>query len=254
MPARILLSLLAIVTIPAASAQVRSEFDVASVKPNKLNDRLVTIDVGPGGLFNARGYTVKLLIQRAYGVMGWNISGGPGWLDNDRFDVSAKATVPGNLTEKQLQPMLRALLADRFKLKLHEAAKEIDGYALVVARSGPKVKPSAQTEEHPDTFRLNATGLTGQAISMPDFARYVGGKLGLIVVDKTGLNGLYDTNAKWTVDTDEPTGGAIAADPREALKSAVFTALQEQLGLKIAAQKITIQTLVIDSVEKASAN
>src|SRR5207237_4292265 len=132
------------------------------VKPNTANDRIVTINVGPGGRFAARGYTLVLLMQRAYGVMDWNVSGGPGWIRTDRFDVTAKANVAGNLTEAQLQPMLQRLLAERFKLKLHKSSKEMPGYALVVSKDGPKVKPSADGEEHPDTFRMSRTGLSGQ--------------------------------------------------------------------------------------------
>jgi uncharacterized protein (TIGR03435 family) len=187
-------------------------------------------------------------MQRAYGVMDWNVSSGPGWIRSDRFDVSARAPVAGNLTEPQLRPMLQALLAERFKLKLHKTTKEMSGYALVVVKNGPKVKPSVDGEPHSDTFRLNATGLTGQGISMEDFARYVAGKLGLVAVDHTGLKGVYDVKADWTVDPD-PT-----ADPRDSLRAAVFAALQDQLGLKLTPQKITIQMLVIDSVDKPSEN
>src|ERR1041384_5463699 len=100
------LSLAAVFTTATAFAQppAHSEFEVASVKLNKLNDRIVSIEFGPGSLFTARGYSLKLLIQRAYGVMGWEILGGPGWLDDDRFDVAAKAPTQivgaGNLTEQ----------------------------------------------------------------------------------------------------------------------------------------------------------
>jgi uncharacterized protein (TIGR03435 family) len=89
---------------------------------------------------------------------------------------------------------------------------------------------------------------------MEDLARYVGGKLGLVAVDKTGLKGVYDFQAKWIVETDQYTDGLRGADPRDAVRSAVFAALQDQLGLKLGPQKITVQMLLIDSVEKASEN
>jgi len=243
---RIAWSLIGAIASATAFAQAPTEFEVASVRPNTANDRIVTIDVGPGGRFAARGYTLVLLMQRAYGVMGWNISGGPGWIRTDRYDVSAKAIVEGNLTEAQLRPMLQALLAERFKLRLHQSSKEMSGYALVVAKNGPKVKASVDGQEHADTFRMNGTGLSGQGITMPDFARYVAGKLGLVAVDKTGLKGVYDFKVEWTAEADP--------DPRDALRFAVFAALQDQLGLKLAPQKITVQMLVIDSVERASEN
>ena len=236
------------------SAQIPTEFEVASVRRNTANDRIVTIDVGPGGRFAARGYTLVLLIQRAYGVMDWNVTGGPGWIRSDRFDVVAKANVPGNLTEAQLQPMLQALLADRFKLKLHRSSKQMAGHALEVAKGGPKVQPSAAaTEEQRDSFRMTATGIRAQAISMPTFARFLAGKLGLIGVDETGLSGLYDFKLDWPVEAVDSASEASGADRREALQSVVLAAMPAQLGLKLAPKKITVQMLVIDNAEKASA-
>src|SRR5258708_3152009 len=88
-----------------------------------------------------------LLMQRAYGVVDWNVSSGPGWIRTDRYDVAAKADVAGNLTEAQVKPMLQALLAERFKLRLHQSSKEMSGYALVVGKGGPKVKAAADGEE-----------------------------------------------------------------------------------------------------------
>src|SRR5262245_58305690 len=106
--------LCAILASAIVAAQIHAqpkEFEVASVKQNKLDDRIVTINV-TGGRFDARGYTLVLLIQRAYGVMDWNVTGGPAWIREDRWDVSAKVSVLGNLTDKQFQPMLQSLLAD----------------------------------------------------------------------------------------------------------------------------------------------
>ncbi len=240
----------------AALAQANSptRFEVASVRPNTADDHIVTVNVGPGGRFTARGYTLVLLIQRAYGVMDWNVDGGPAWIRTDRFDVAAQADITGNLTERQLQIMLRPLLAERFKLKLHSTSKEMPGYALTVARGGAKVKPAAGTEEHPDTFRMNNAGLSGQGISMQNLARFVAGKLGLVAVDQTGLKGLYDLKVDWKPETISSTSGLSVEDVRDAFRLTVFSALEDQLGLKFAAKKISVQTLVIDSAEKASAS
>jgi uncharacterized protein (TIGR03435 family) len=235
-------------------AQAPAEFEVASVKPNLANDRIVTVRLGPGGVFTATGYTLVLLIQRAYGVMDWNVTGGPSWIRTDRFDVTAKANVPGDLTEAQLQPMLAKLLADRFKLKLHRSSSQTAGYALEIAKSGPKVKPSADGEEHQDTFRFTNAGLNFQGISMRNFARFFGGKLGVIVVDETGLPGLYDLKMDWKVDPDRTAADFPGADPREPLREAAFDALQTQLGLKAVPKKVTVEMLVIDHAEKASAS
>jgi uncharacterized protein (TIGR03435 family) len=249
-------SLTALIAAAAAftQAQAPTEFDVASVRPNLANDRLVAIRVGPGGIFTARGYTLVLLIQRAYGVMDWNVSGGPAWIRNDRYDVAAKANVQGDLTEADLQPMLAKLLADRFKLKMHHSSTQTSGYALEVAKGGPKLKLTADGGEHRDTFRLTNVGLSGQGISMPNFARFFGGKLGLIVVDETGLTGLYDFKVDWRIDTDRPAADLPGADSRDPLREAAFDALQTRLGLRAVPKKVTVEMLVIDHAEKASAS
>ena len=242
-----------LITLTAALAQP-AEFEVASVRQNTADDRIVTINVGPGGRFSARGYTLVLLMQRAYGVMGWNVSGGPAWIHDDRWDVSAKANIAGDLTEAQLQPMLQRMLAKRFRLVLRESSKEMSGYALLVASGGPKLTPSTDGQQHSDSFRLNATGLIGQGISMPDFARFVAGKLGLVAVDRTGLKGSYDVKAEWAVEADQASSALPGYDPRDALRSAVFPALERQLGLKLAPQKIPVWMLQIDKVERAVAS
>ena len=236
-----------VILILLVTAAFSQTFEVASVKQNRLDDRIVGIHVGPGNRFSARGYTLGLLIQRAYGVMGWNISGGPSWIHEDRFDVVAKANISGNLTDCQLQPMLVSLLAERFKLKLHNSTKEMFGYALGLAKGGPKLTPSAETEEQFDTFCLDHKGIRGQAISMPTFARFVAGKLYEVGVDQTGLTGLYDFDVKWTIEKDPDT------DPRNALRATVIEGLQK-LGLRFTPKKVTVPILVIDHAEKPDEN
>ncbi|HLJ47839.1 MAG TPA: TIGR03435 family protein [Bryobacteraceae bacterium] len=255
LPSRLYRGLLAIAAA-AGVAQVRTpvEFEVATVKPHRVGDRIVTINVGPGGRFAANGYTLVLLIQRAYGVMGWNVTGGPGWIREDRFDVNATANVEGHLTEGQLQPMLSKLLANRFKLIIHQSSTVMSGFALEVDKKGAKVTRAPDGEERQDTFRMTETGLTGQSIAMPTFARFVAGKLGLVAVDETGLSGLYDFNAHWTIDPDPSASDLLINDPREAMRSAVFAALRDQLGLRLTPKKIPVPMLVIDHAEKPLAS
>jgi uncharacterized protein (TIGR03435 family) len=237
-----------------------AEFDVASVKPNTLNDRIVRIKIGPGGSFTTRGYTLKLLIQQAYAVMGWQISGGAGWLDADRYDISAKALMTGDLDERRLRPLLQRLLADRFQLRVHESTKEMTGYALVVARGGPKLTPTPDGKEHQDTIRMSGIGLRGEGVTMAMLAKMTGGVVGLPVEDKTGIAGVYDIQINWKEQTDQYTHGSPDVDLRnpasasEPVGSNLFTALPDQLGLKLVAQKIQVPMIVIDSAEKASAN
>lgn len=231
-----------------AAAQPARQFEVASVKRNALDDRIVQVRVGPGPTFMARGYTLVLLIQRAYGVMDWNVTGGPDWIRVDRFDVAAKADLNGDLTEDLLRPMLANLLADRFKLRVHESVEPMSAHALEIARGGPKLKPAVGSARDQDNFRFNQDGLEGQGVSMTDFARYLGGKLGLVAVDQTGLTGVYDVKAEWRV-----TQTSLADDdPREALRAAVFTALESQLGLKLSPKRVPVRTIVIDAVDKSA--
>ncbi|MBZ5601100.1 MAG: TIGR03435 family protein [Acidobacteriia bacterium] len=239
-----------VISLAFSQTPPRAEFEVASVRQNTRDDHIVTIDVGPGPRFTARGYTLVLLIQRAYGVMDWNVTGRPGWIRVDRFDVSAKANVSGNLTEAQLQVALQKLLAERFNLRIHHAERKLPGYALVIAGDRAKLTPAAPGEERQDTFRMDQAGLSAQAISMANFARFVGGKLGLIAADETGLPGLYDVKAQWQVETTTDD------DRRDAMRFAVNSALHEQLGLKLVAKRIRVPTIVIDRAEKplASAN
>ena len=236
----------------AAAQPAPAEFEVASVRQNTLDDHIVTVNVGPGGRFAVRGYTLVLLMQRAYSVMDWNVTGGAAWIRSDRFDVVAKANVPGNLTEAQLRPRLAKLLADRFKLQLHHSSYEAPGYAMEVAKGGPKLTTSAASEEQEDTFRFGNLGMSAQAISMRNVARFTGGKLGIIVADETGLTGLYDFKVDWKVD--HSAAELSGADPREALRQTAFDAIAAKLGLKIVPRKVAVPTLVIDHVEKPSEN
>ena len=249
MTKRVAFCLAVLVGAAPAVVQGQAEFEVASIRPNRANDRIVTINVGPGGRFAARGYTLKLLIQRAYGVMGLQILGGPGWLDTDRYDVVATAPVAGNLTEAQLKPMLQALLAERFALRLHTGSKELSGYALVRGWGGPKLKASVDREEHPETIRMSGVGLRGQGITTEMFATMLTGLLGQPVVDKTGLTGVFDINVGWTEQTDQNTSRLS-----EPVGSTPFTALEDQLGLRLFVEKVTVQILYVDGAEKASEN
>jgi uncharacterized protein (TIGR03435 family) len=237
--------------VQLSAGQAPREFEVASVKPNLLDDRIVQVRVGPGPTFMARGYTLVLLMQRAYGVMDWNVSSGPDWIRSDRWDVQARADIAGDLKEEILQPMLANLLAKRFKLRVHETSEERSAYALEIARGGLKVRQSTSSENGRDSGRFTDTGLEFTALSMTDFARFVSGKLGLVGVDQTGLPGLYDFKADWRVTPGQTD--LAGGDPREPLRAAVFSALETQLGLKLTPKKVPVRMIVIDSVEKASA-
>jgi uncharacterized protein (TIGR03435 family) len=219
-------------------------FDAASVKPNKLDDRIVTIDIGPGGRFAARGYTLKLLIQQAYEIKGFQVLGGPGWLDTDRYDVQARGRA--SATRHEVNLMLRKLLADRFALKLHPVQKEMQGFELEVAGDQSKLTPSKATEEAPTMRRDQTTGaLVSDGISMPAFAKVVGAYVSKPVVDKTGLPGLYDFRVRWTERADQLSDS-------EPGSVSLITALRDQLGLKLVSKKVTADLFQIESASQAT--
>lgn len=230
----------------AVAAFAQPKFDAASVKPNLLNDRIVTIDPDPGGHFAARGYTLKLLIQYAYSVKGYQISGGPGWLDDDRYDIVARGA--DNTTPAQLKQMMQALLADRFALRLHPVQREMPGFELTVANGGSKMQVSSVSQENDQMTRDESHALVAKGISMPSFAKVVGAYVSKPVVDKTGLTGFYEFKMLWTERADQVPDAS--ADPG----MSILEALRDQLGLKLMAKRVNAEILMIDGAEKASAN
>lgn len=220
-------------------------FDVASVRPNTLDDRIVTIDPGPNGRFSARGYSLKLLIQHAYTVKGFQIGGGPGWLDVDRYDILARGR--SDATPEQLRLMLRALLEERFALRVHRIQKEMPGFELSVTGAQSKLKPSGASNENAD-MRRDATGaLVANGISMPAFATIVSAYLAKPVVDKTRLPGLYDFRILWTERADQ-------VPDAESTGVSLISALRDQLGLKLTSKRVTAEVIVIDRAAKATPN
>jgi uncharacterized protein (TIGR03435 family) len=218
-------------------------FDAASVKPNKLDDHIVTIDVGPGGRFAARGYTLKLLIQQAYEIKGFQILGGPGWLDTDRYDVRARGRA--NATRHEVNQMLQKLLADRFALRLHPVQREMQGFALEVAGDGVKLAPSQATEEIPNSHHDQQGYLVGTGYSMRSFATIVGAYVSKPVVDQTGLSGLYDFRVRWTERADQLSDS-------EPGSISLITALRDQLGLKLVSKRVPADLVQIDNASKAT--
>jgi bla regulator protein BlaR1 len=257
-------------------------FEVASIKPSGSDDRRVSIMMQPGGGLRTTGSTLKMLLTMAYDVREFQISGGPAWINTDRYDIMAKAerstgaeNPPGDprtMTDEQrktvgdqMRERLRALLADRFQLTLHRESKEQSVYALVVAKNGPKLQES-QTKEgtgpRGPMMRMGRGELSGQGVRLDMLASTLSNQLGRTVIDRTGLKGNFDFKLTWTPDPGQsatplgggPPPGADAPPPPDPNGPSVFTALQEQLGLRLESQKGPVEMLVIDRVEKPSEN
>jgi uncharacterized protein (TIGR03435 family) len=250
---------------PAAHSPF-DRFEVATVKPTPPDwtggrfIRMLNAD-----RFVARNHALKTLIAAAYNLSPKEISGGPEWVDSDRYDILAKT--PGEVRpdlDEQMS-MLRQLLADRFKLAFHREQKEMSIYSLTVAKSGPKLKESVNT---PDTSPAGPPPLI--FVLSPHSARLPGrdatlGELASVmqralldrpVVDRTGLTGRYDFDLEFTPDESQ-FGGALGKPGEPSDNDAppgLFTAIQQQLGLRLEATKGPVDLLVIDHVERPSAN
>jgi uncharacterized protein (TIGR03435 family) len=234
------------------------------------------IDFLPGGGLRAVGIPLKTLITLAYDVRGFQVSGGPGWINSDRFDINARAeasdtteSAPADLTKMtdeqrktmaaQAKERLRNFMEERFQLAIHRETKEQQVYALVAAKGGLKVQES---KEAVGRMRMGRGLLTGQGVDLGFLATTLSSQLGRPVIDKTGLAGKYDFELKWTPDPGQPAAapfgppppGVELPPPPDPNGPSIFTALQEQLGLRLESQKAPVETLVIDRVERPSEN
>ena len=263
-----------------ASAPTRT-FDVVSIKPNHDRGGPFRFGNDPGRLV-AENVSLKFLLQIAYRVKDAQISGAPAWTDSDRYNIEAKsddssADMLRKLSEEeqeaQARLMLQSMLADRFKLALHHEMKELPVYVLVLAKNGSKLHESADTPDAPapsgppapnepqrrHTLRMNGPGnVSAIAQNLDILADVLSHQLGRPVLNQTGLKGNYDFTLKWTPDMAhrQMPGGTPgdAAPPPDVSGPSIFTALQEQLGLKLESQKGPEDTLVIDHVERPSEN
>jgi uncharacterized protein (TIGR03435 family) len=241
-----------------------SDFEVATVKPTAPDWQGGAYFTMQGGhRFIVQNYTLKALIGAAWNLNPRLISGGPTWAGSDHYDVVAGT--PGELspdTDEQMS-MLRTLLANRFKLTFHREQKELSIYALTVANGGPKIK---QSDALPSgvrqalVFRLfpeRRALLPARDATMAEFASVLQrGPLDRPVVNKTGLAGRYDFSLDWAPD-ESAFGGLIAGRqplPDDAAEPDLFTAVQQQLGLKLEATRGPVVTFVIDQAERPSEN
>jgi len=269
-------------------------FEVASIKPNNSGDGRVMMQNQPGR-FVATNITLRLLIRNAYQVQDFQITGGPNWLGSDHFDIIAKVPdgtpapqgppAPGS-APSPLQLMLRSLLAERFKLTLHNETKDSPIYALVLARSDGRLGPELKKSEAdcnaqfaagrgrggpmpppgppppgaamPCGIRIGPGNMAVGGSPLSQFANSLGMFTGRVVVDRTGLTGNYDFNLTWTPDqmpqrppgapADQPVQfNGVAIDPNG---PSLFTAVQEQLGLKLDSARGPVELLVIDRADK----
>jgi uncharacterized protein (TIGR03435 family) len=246
-------------------------YDVVAIKPHDPSDGSTRIITQPDG-YTASNVGLKLLIQIAYKLQTPDlISGLPAWANSARFDIQAKmdedvvATL--NKTRKEEQDtqrsaMLQLLLADRFQLKVHHETKDLPIYSLTIAKGGFKFKPAdpnntyANGHKGPDgvshggSMWMRDGQMTTQGVPLSVFASWLSQTLHRQVADNTGLPGNYDMTLRWSSDEV----ASVQQDPTTTSAPSIFTALQEQLGLKLESTKGPVDTIVIDHIEKPSAN
>jgi uncharacterized protein (TIGR03435 family) len=244
---------------PAQVAPSAQSFDVTSIHINntETDGHHHIISDPTESHFRTVNLALRDLIQFAYGVPDSQILGGPAWLDSIMFDIDAKSgpavdaelhALPTEQARHQKQLMVQALLADRFQLKIHQETRQLPIYALVIGKDGPKFKPSQINGTTIDTFRARLH-IAGSDDTIGILARELAQVLGRVVVNQTGLSGRYDLTLRWTPDDAAPSASSSPDIPPD-----IFTAIQEQLGLKLESTKDPVPVLVIDSVEKPSPN
>ena len=283
------IALLAGVTLGAQapsqlSAPAGPAFEVASVKPNVSDATLATSDDRPGS-YTATNVTPRRLLLFAYRlhpVLDRDRVVGPAWIDTARFDISAR--MPADTPVAQIPDMVRALLVDRFKLAAHLESREGPVYALVPARAdaradarlGPQLTPSTLDCSQRSNFvsmedvqalakgeqmtrkkcGMSATSdanggvLYGGGRSMAELAKNLTGSVSRVVVDRTGLSGSYDFLIRFTPQGMTPRIDGVASPSTDG--TSIFTALQEQLGLKLEAQRGPVEYVVVDRIEQPS--
>jgi uncharacterized protein (TIGR03435 family) len=213
-------------------------FEAATIKPTKQPFGSTHWDSHPG-MIMLGGQTLKGLICIAYHVKDNQVAGGPKWIDAERYDINAKAEGPAG--DPQLLNMLQTLLADRFQLTFHHEEKIASTYALVVAKSGLKIKP---VEGATGSRSSGGKGkIAAQGVTMAKLADQLSRRVGGPVTDLTGVSGAYDFTLEWSTE----------GDPDD-VQSALFAALQEQLGVKLEMRKLPLDLLVVDRAEKPSEN
>ena len=242
--------------IPKADAPMAKDadpdWDVVSVKARDPNDPSNNQSLNfKGRQFVMVNRTVEGMLLFAYGMQKVQIVGAPHWIATERWDVQGVPDVPGHPSLKQMQSLTRKLLEERFGLKVHRETKELAVYAITVAKGGEKIAPSAGEPNSPPSENENSNGagvtMRMTNMSMGEFAPDLGYFLDRPAVDQTGLAGRYDFQLKWTADESHALTDGTAPP-------GLFTAIQEQIGLKLEPVKAMIEVLAIDRIEKPSAN
>ena len=236
----------------ARAADEPPKFAVATIKPSTPDEPTIVVLI-KGNRLTATGTIVELM-KYADGIHPSQVVGGPEWMRTTRFDIVADPGTEKRPSSDEFKAMLHALLADRFRLTEHEEQKELPVFVLVKAKSGPKLTATKDKPEGLPWVSHGPGGLTAHNASTTDLAkflqRFVTDKP---VIDQTGVAGRYDMDLEWMPD-DLPEGMRAALGDAVAALPSLYTAIQEQLGLKLEATKQRVPVMVIDSVAMPTEN
>jgi uncharacterized protein (TIGR03435 family) len=238
-------------------------FEVASIKPTPpdwAGGRWIRMQ--SANRFAARNHALRTLAAAAFNLSPQAISGGPGWVDSEHFDVLAKTPSEVRPTLDEQMSMLRTLLTDRFKLTFHREPKELSIYSLTVAKTGSKLKettvsPDATPEGPPPLVFVvspQSVRLPGRYATIAELASVMQrALLDKPVVDRTGLRARYDFDLEFAPD-ESVFGGMLGKGPEDSTLPGLFAAMQQQLGLRLEATRGPVQAMVIDHVERPTEN
>jgi bla regulator protein blaR1 len=242
-----------------------TEFDVASIRANKSQDFGARFAFTADG-FNATNISLIMLLKLAYGVEEDQIVGLPRWVQSERFDIAAKVLGKDlrKLSIEQRKHMIRSLLADRFQLRFHEVEKSVPVYTLVISKNGSKLRSSkpgscSLRTEQSQTLRMVGRGyVLGLCVPMELITQMLVDQLGRPVIDRTGLKGNFDFALHWTPDEEVPFRGHELSPQQSTGPDSewptLFTAVNEQLGLRLKGEKGPAGAIAIDHLEEPSAN
>lgn len=227
----------------ALSAQ---QFEVDPIRPVGADQPNTSSGVTTGhGRLTANNVTLKRCIMGAWGMGPNQVSGGPAWLDSDRFEIVARAEQPVE-DEDALNAMLRNLLAERFKLAIHRETRTVEALVLEVAKDGPKLKKTEAGEASTNSSRGR---IDARKATMDRFADALSRQMDLPVVNRTGVEGVFNLKLEWTPENLKTTSPGTETE-----QPSIFTAIQQQLGLRLRSQKTPVEMLVIDHAERPSEN
>jgi uncharacterized protein (TIGR03435 family) len=246
--------------LPPMDANADPNFEVATIKPNDSGGPSMKGLTVNGRNFRTVNSSLGDLIRFSYELQAKQVLNGPDWLDKDRYDIAAVPEQAGVPNAEQVRIMIRKLLADRFKLTFHHDKRELSAYLMTAAKSGEKLKPTERQGPLPGFFfRPGTGGITMVAVnaSLKDFTGFLQVLiLDRPVVDQTGLTGRYDFQCTFAPDDSLFNGHSPFPPQADANNTApsFFDAFQQDLGLKLSAEKVPVDVIVIDHVEKPSAN